>query len=317
MTPTRRTVLLAGAGAAAAALTGCGAGGYRGPALDVTIAGGQRGGFYLEVARLLAREISAAEPRLRCRPKKTDGSVANIELLRDGSVEVAVSQSDVALHALKDSDLFGTPVPLRGIGRMYEDYLQLVVLEGSPLNSIADLAGRRVWSGATGSGTALFGDRLMDTVGLDAVRWIESLDEAATSLRDGRIDALLWCGGMPTPALAELNEQVGIRLLPLVEALPGLRTEHGTAVYQQVNVPAGGYGQPGTSTIGVANLLLCRPDLPDDVVAVITAVLVERATQLVPPHALGAQFLDRRTLINLLDVPMHPGAAATYRRLHD
>jgi TRAP-type uncharacterized transport system substrate-binding protein len=69
------------------------------------------------------------------------------------------------------------------------------------------------------------------------------------------------------------------------------------------------------AAIGVPNLLLCNRSLPDDVVATVTSVLVEHAARLVPPQALGTQFLDRRALICLLGVPMHPGAASAYRQL--
>jgi hypothetical protein len=120
---------------------------------------------------------------------------------------------------------------------------------------------------------------------------------------------------VPTPALTDLHARIRIRLLPIAQALPVLRDRYGNA-YQQVSIPAGGYGQAGTPTIGVANLLVCGEKLPDDVAAAITRVLVDRAVRLVPRQALGAQFLDRRTLIGLFGVPMHPGAAAAYRQLH-
>lgn len=86
---------------------------------------------------------------------------------------------------------------------------------------------------------------------------------------------------------------------------------------EAVTVPAGAYrGAPEVATIGVANLLLCRPDLPAPVAAALTRVLVRRATRLVPTAALGTQFLDVRSLISTGVVPLHPGAVAAYRELH-
>lgn len=45
-------------------------------------------------------------------------------------------------------------------------------------------------------------------------------------------------------------------------------------------------------------------------------LLVGRAAELVPEQALGTQYLDVRSLIDTGKVPLHPGAAAEYRRLH-
>jgi len=303
------------AAVAVAGMAGCGSTAYRGPERTVTIAGGQRGGFYLGLARALAHEITAAEPGLRCSVVETGGSVSNIDLLRTRDADVGVSQTDIALSALAGSNPFSTAVPVRGIGRMYEDYLQLVVRAGSPLRTLADLEGRTVSVGARGSGTAIFAERLIAAAGVNVTPKLQALTDALTALEHRQVDAVLWSGGVPTPALADLHARVRIRLLPIAKALPRLRDRYGTA-YQQVNLPAGGYGQAGMPTIGVANLLLCGIDLPDDVVAAITRTLVESASRLVPPKALGAQFLDRRTLIGLLGIPMHPGAASAYRQLH-
>jgi TRAP transporter TAXI family solute receptor len=316
MAVTRRAVCRAGIATVAAAIAGgCGTHDYRGPTRTVTIAGGQSGGLYLQIAELLAREIMAAEPGLRCETVDTDGSVSNIELLRTGGADVCVSQADTALAALEGTSPFASAVPVRGIGRMYEDYLQLVVRADSPLWSVADLEGRTVSLGAVGSGAAIFGARLFAAVGVHPIGRYESLTEAVGALEHSQVDAVLWCGGVPTPALAILHGKAPIRLLPIVEALPVLRAQFGTA-YQRVNIPAGGYGRAGVPTIGVANLLLCRKELPDDVVGAITRTLVDRAEELVPRAALGTQFLDRRTLIGLFGVPMHPGAASAYRLLH-
>lgn len=309
MTLTRRALCRAAVAAAAAfALSGCGGQRYRGDERTITIAGGQSGGFYLKVARLLAHEISTAEPGLRCRAVATDGSEDNIARIRSGRADLGICQSDVALTAMEGT---GSSI-LAGIGRMYEDYLQVVVRRDSDIHSIDDLAGRRVSIGARRSGVAITGGRLLDAAELDVKDQQDSLAEAADLLATRRIDALLWCGGVPTPTLLALHRKVHIRLLPLQAKL---LAKYDTA-YQQVNTPAGGYDQASVPTIGVANLLLCARSLPDDVVGAITAVIVGHAARLVPPEALGTQFLDQRALINLLGVPMHPGAATTYRELH-
>jgi TRAP transporter TAXI family solute receptor len=185
-----------------------------------------------------------------------------------------------------------------------------------PATSTADLAGRPVSLGSVGSGAAVFGDRLLAAAGIAADETRRPLRDAVAALEAGAADALLWSGGVPTPALAELAARRPVRLLPLAEHLPQLRARHGT-VYGPVTVPAGAYGPAGpVPTVGVANLLVCSPDLPADTAAAVARTLVAAAPALVPESALGTQYLDQRSLIGTGDVPLHPGAAAAYRGLH-
>jgi uncharacterized protein len=289
----RRTVLLG----AVAALTGCTAE----PDRTLRIAAGEPGGFYVEFARLLAARLEPAGEVL-----ETGGSVRNLELVRQGTADLGLALADVAADTR-----------LRAIGRVYENYMQLVVPAESPVRTVADLAGARISLGAQGSGAAVFGDRLLTASGVVAAVDHRSLTEAVAELAAGRLDALLWSGGVPTPALADLDGRRPIRLVDLSEQLGALRDTYGP-VYQRVPVPDGGYGHPGpVATIGVANLLVADAALPAEVAASVARTLVHEAPRLVPPSALGTQYLDLRSLITTGDLPLHPGAATAYRELRD
>ncbi|QRP49661.1 TAXI family TRAP transporter solute-binding subunit [Amycolatopsis sp. FDAARGOS 1241] len=312
MTVTRRTALLGGLALAAA---GC-APGYRGPDRSVTIAAGEQGGFYLAFAEVLAAELNRAEPRLHCAAVPTEASVANVERVRDGRADLGLVLADVAQSALAGEPPFPAPVQLRALGRVYENYLQLVVRAGDGVADLRALADRPVSVGAGGSGAAQLGERVFAAAGVTVQARHLPLAEAIAALAAHRIDALLWSGGLPTPALAELNRTTPLALLPLASVIPRLRAEHGP-VYEQVQVPAGAYpGVGAPATIGVANLLVCAPGLPPDVPAAVVRVLAGRAANLVPAQAVGTQFLDVRTLIGTQPVPLHAGAADTYRALH-
>jgi len=298
--PTRRTFLTI---AAALVTTACTT---EGPQETLRIAAGEPGGFYKEFAELLARETTATVI-------STTGSVENLTLVRDRGTELALTLADTATAAYAGRGPFTDPVPLRAIGRVYENYMQLVVPADSPVRSVTDLAGRRISLGAKGSGAALFGARLIEQSGMTANVDHRPLAEAVAALSAGTVDAILWSGGVPTPALAELNRRRPIRLLDLTDQLAALQAAHGP-VYEQVAIPDGGYGYP-VDTIGVPNLLVTHRDLPDDVAGAVARVLVTRASRLVPPQALGTQYLDQRSLIATAPLPMHPGAAAAYRDL--
>jgi uncharacterized protein len=280
----------------------------------LVLAAGEPGGFYVEFGELLAAALRSAGVPVTV--VGTGGSVQNIEQLRDGAAALGLALTDIAIAARNGEEPFDAPVPLQAIGRVYENYMQLVVRAEDPAASTADLAGRPVSLGAVGSGAAVFGDRLLAAAGIAADETRRPLRDAVAALEAGSADALLWSGGVPTPALAELAARRPVRLLPLAEHLPQLRARHGT-VYGPVTVPAGAYGPAGpVPTVGVANLLVCSPDLPADTAAAVARTLVAAAPALVPESALGTQYLDQRSLIGTGDVPLHPGAAAAYRELH-
>ncbi|MFE6941768.1 TAXI family TRAP transporter solute-binding subunit [Streptomyces chartreusis] len=325
--PTRRTVLRAAVGVACTGLlaaTGTADARHtdRGPEGRLRIATGESGNLYAAFGRLLADQVRAAYPRLSCEVIHSEASVDNIRMLQAREADVALSLADIAWAAYDGSAPFGRPVPLRAIGRVYENYLQLAVRADAPIRTVADLTGHTVSLGAPASGGAVLGDRLLRAAGLTPGTDVQVrrllLPQAVRAMRDGAIDALLVSGGLPLPALSGLGARRGIRLLPLASLLPRLRgTEPSGPGLEAVTVPAGAYrGTPEVTTIGVANLLLCRPDLPSPVAAALTDVLVRRATHLVPSSALGTQFLDARSLISTGSVPLHPGAVVAYRELH-
>ncbi len=313
MNLTRRTALLGGLGFV---LGGCAISGYTGPERAVTIAAGEPGGIYLAFAELLAAELSKAEPRLHATAVPTEASVANVDLLRTGRTDLALVLADVAQTAVGGGAPFPGPVALQALGRVYENYLQLVVRAGEGLRTSADLKDRPVSLGAGGSGAAQLGERVFAAAGVRVDAQHLLLADGLAALAGHRIDALLWSGGIPTPALADLNRTAAIDLVPLGSIVPALRAKYGP-VYDQVQVPDRAYRGVGSlATIGVANLLVCSPTLPGDIAAAVVRVLVERAADLVPTQAVGVQFLDVRTLIGTEPVPLQPGAAAEYRTLH-
>ncbi|MGO1052466.1 TAXI family TRAP transporter solute-binding subunit [Crossiella sp. CA198] len=288
---------------------------YPGPPRPLSIGAGEPGGPYLAFATRLAAEIAAAEPGLRATPAQTQASVANLRLLGTREVDLALAHADACEAAATGAPPFTDRLPLRALGRIYENYLQIAVPAASPVRRVAELAGRRIAMGAPGSGAAMVADRITTRLHLTPGPQLR-LAEAAAALAEGRVDALVWSGGVPTPALEELDIRTPIRLLPLDDVLPALRGAHGP-VYEQVSVPSGVYRAPRPiPTIGVANLVVCREELPAEVAAAVTRVLLTRADRLIPQDALGIQFLDPRALISTAAIPLHPGAAGVYRELH-
>ncbi|QIS01734.1 TAXI family TRAP transporter solute-binding subunit [Nocardia brasiliensis] len=300
----RRRGFLALAGAAAVGAAGCGPSGG-GPL--VRLASGEVGGFYHAFAGLLAA-AAVRSGRVRIERVTTSGSQENLTLLADGQVDAALALSD----SVGDS-----ADRLLALGRVYENYLQLVVRSDSRIADVADLRGSRVNLGADGSGAALTGERILRVAGLDPAVDVavshRPLREAVAALAADESDALLWAGGVPTRVL---EVPARMRLVDMGELAAPMRDRFGP-VYDRVEIPADAYpGGAAVHTIGVANLLLVAAGLPDAAAAAIVELLVYQADSLVPTEAAGTQFLDGRSLISTAPIPLHPGAATVYRKWH-
>lgn len=324
-TPARRSVLKAAFAVGLAAslppvLSAC-TGGDRPE--NLTVAGGEPGGFYLEFSTLLAAALERHGVAAHARAVSTGGSLDNIAELRAGRAAFAVALADAA------GDQAGAEgAQIAAVGKVYENYVHCVVRKDSGIRDISGLAGRRVAVGQPGSGTSLTTPRLLEAAGLgtsaDAAApaagtaAVENLglNDGIAALKAGTVDALFWSGGVPTAAIAAAQQEVALGLLDLSALLPELRRRYG-GMYDRVLIPEGSYpGIPAVWTVGAPNLLLCRRDLDDATVERTVQLLVHNAGELIPQSTLGVQFLSAESLINTAGVPLHPAAAAAYRTLH-
>src|SRR5262249_35069577 len=150
-------------------------------------------------------------------------------------------------------------MPVQALGRIYEDYLHLVVRKDRRINRVTDLRGHRISIGAPGSGTELISGRLLSVAGIPlSDLHVERLNPgvAAEAARSGRLGGMIFAGGIPTAAIATLAHQVPIVLLELGYLVPGLRERFGE-VYVERTIPASTYGLGApTVTFGIANYLV-------------------------------------------------------------
>ena len=312
--PARRVVLRAAlasvAGLAAVTAGGCTAEGT----LDrLDIACGEPGGTYIQFGRLLGDAAVADGLARSSSALVTAGSVDNLARLRTGSAGLAMCLADSARESS------WSPV---AIGRVYQNYLQVVVPARGRITTVEQLRGHAVSIGATSSGTAATTRRVFGALGLldRGSRRVEvhelALAEAIGRLRAGTLAALVFSSGIPIPALTAVAPQLPVRLLDLSDVFDRL-TPAQREVYVRTTVPAATYDMPAdVTTVGVANLLLARPDLPEDTAARLVDVVLDRARELVPPPSTGIQYLTQQTLVDTFPIALHPGAARRYRELH-
>jgi TRAP transporter TAXI family solute receptor len=160
----------------------------------------------------------------------------------------------------------------------------------------------------------------LKAVGLDADRDLRrqglSVNASVDALKDGKIDAFFWAGGIPTPSLLDLTSTMGIRakLLPNDDLLPALQAIYGPSLYFRLVVPGGTY--PGLSSdvgvVAVANLLVVDERMNDDLAYDLTRVLFDKQKEIAAVHPEGAR-LTLETAIAGSPAPFHPGAIRYYR----
>jgi len=281
----------------------------------LSIATGGTGGVYYPLGGGMASVISKYIPNTEATAEVTAGSVDNCKLLQTGKSDMAIIMADIGYDALKGLGRFkAAAVPLRTIAVVYSNYLHFVTLDGSGINSVPDMKGKRVSTGAPGSGTEVKTVRVLESYGVDGEKDIKrerlSVAESAGALKDRKIDAFTWDGGLPTAAVLDLAATPGIKIKILNNAdhMDKLLQKYGP-VYFKLPIPKTAY--PGMNAnvevVCVANLLICHEKMDPGLVYNILKVLIEHQPDLVAVHK-EATHLTLATAAVGSSLPFHPGA---------
>ena len=287
----------------------------------LSIATGNTGGVYYPYGGGLARIISQSLPRVDATAEVTSASVDNLKLIQQGKADIAFTFGDTLDDAVRGRAAFTrSPVRARTLAVLYPSYTQIATLEGKNINRLSDLRGKVVSTGSPNSGTEVMALRLLKAAGLDADKDIHrqglSVNASVDALKDGKIDAFFWTGGIPTASLLDLASTIGIRpkLLPNDDLVPALQATYGPSLYFRTVVPGGTY--PGltldVAVVGVANMLVVDERMSDDLAYDLTRVLFEKQRDLAAIHPEGAR-LTLETAIAGSPAPFHPGAIRYYR----
>ncbi len=298
---------------------GCNSGGTPGSKF-LSIATGGTGGVYYPYGGGLAKILNDSIPGVRASAEVTAASVDNLKLIRDGKADIAFALADTVADAANGRGAFeGSPAPVAGIAVLYSNYTHLVTLASSGITSVQGLRGKTVSTGSPGSGTEVIAFRTLRAAGLnpdaDLTRQGLGASESAGALKDGKVDAFFWSGGLPTAAVQDLAHSPGIalRMIATGDLVPALQREHGQ-LYFPMDVPAGAY--PGVtadvSVVGVANVLVVNRSMPEQLAYDITRVMFEKQPELAGIHP-EARKLSIDTATKGSPVDFHPGALRYYR----
>jgi TRAP transporter TAXI family solute receptor len=283
----------------------------------ITIATGSTGGVYYPLGGGIADVLGDSIEGVDATVEETNASVDNMQLIGNGGADLALVLGDTAADAVEGrADFEGSPVEACSLGRIYDNYTQVITSTDTGIATIEDLRGMRVSLGAPGSGTEIIAIRILEAAGIDPDADIERLqlavDETTAALRDGTADAGFWSGGLPTGALVDYATTGEMVLLPTGEYTQALADEWGT-FYTEKEIPAESYeGQAeALPTIIVPNVLVVSPSMPEDLQQQITSAIFDNKETLVAVHP-AAEELDPTTAGEIDFIEICPGAQAYF-----
>jgi len=286
----------------------------------LSIATGGTGGVYYPYGGGIAKIISENLQGVQATAEVTAASVDNLKFLSDGRSDIAFTMTDTLDDAARAQGAFKGfgAVPARALAVLYSNYLHLVTLDGNRINSLADLKGRVVSTGAAGSGTEVVAFRVLEAMGIDPKRDLKTqalgASQSVDSLKDGKLDAFFFTGGLPTAAILDLAHTPGLklRLIPNDEALPKMRAQYGDSTYESLVIPKATYGtDQDVAVVGIANLLVVSDSMAETLAYDITRLLFEKKAELAAIHP-QANDLSLATAVAESPVPFHPGAVRYY-----
>lgn len=248
--------------------------------------------------------------------KATAGSMANIRLLSEGYIDVAVAQMDMIDEAYYGSSSDDkTYRGYKAVAGLYTEACQIVVRSDSDIQSIDDLQGKTVSIGEAESGTEKNAYQILQICGLVSPL-VETVNldyiTAADKLKAGDIDAFFCTAGISTNVISELSKECEIRLLSIDDScVDKLVSAYG--FYTQYTIPAQTYnGQmEEVNTLGVRSVLLVSDDMKAEDVKKLTQILFEHSQDLQYATSIKLQS-DVNSAVEGITIPFHSGAAEYY-----
>jgi TRAP transporter TAXI family solute receptor len=291
-------------------------------AQNVSIATGGTGGVYYPLGGGMAAVLSKYVQGMQATAEVTGGSVANLQLIGTGKPYLAMTMVDAGLDAYKGQDKFtGKPVPVRTLMVMYPNRMHVVSIEGRGVAKMADLKGKRVSTGSGGSATEVMAFRVIEAAGLDKDKDMKrerlGVAESANALKDGKIDAFFWVGGLPTAAVSDLAYSPGtkIKMIDHADLVAKMNQKYGN-LYVQDRIPKDTYKgmDADNRQATVMNLLVAHQNMDEKTAYNIVKAVFDHRDELIRVHKEAENFkLENQKSAAAGGIPWHPGAVRYFK----
>lgn len=288
-------------------------------ARDLTIAVGAEGTVSNKLGNALAEAYRTRIPALQLHTTLAGGVDESLRALKTSTADLGFIDAEGAYIGYRQEKSGPSPAArVRAIAMLYPTAIHIFVRRGVNVRSITQLQGHAVVVGERGG----YADRAMRlvlaTYGLapDAVQPVFAVGQAGLdALRTGSADSIVFYTPFRSKAITDAVGSADLELLPLSrEKIAQMQaTSERNHFLKTITIPAGTY--PGQSrdvlTMGDEILLLCRADLDEPTVYLLTRSLFDSIPALVAAHPAAANINVERGPTT--SVPLHPGAARYYR----
>src|SRR6266700_3040829 len=168
------------------------------------------GGFQIYGAAYSA-VLNEMDKTLAIEQRGTKGSTENAPLLAEGKLDIGLATGEVTYEAL--AGIGRPPADLKIINAMYPNSGMFIVRADSPYRTLADLKGKPVAWGASGSGFVVLARYVFDGLGMSIEKdfqpiFLEHAGDGSKMVLDGRA-AALWGGGVGWPGFVEVSNAPG------------------------------------------------------------------------------------------------------------
>lgn len=285
----------------------------------INIATGGTAGVYYPLGGAIADVLNKNIEGVNATAQSTGASVANTNMLNDGSVHLAFIQNDIAYYAVNGTEMFkdNKVDSLRALATIYPETVQIVTLEKSGINSIADLKGKRVAVGASGSSVVPNSEQVLGVYGItfdDIKPQYLSFAEAANGLKDGNIDAAFVSAGFPTAAIQDIASQHKIKVLSIDEDKINELAEQ-YPYYTKITIPADTYGlAEDAESVSVKAMLVVTDQMTEDDAYEITKAIFTNLDRVQAAHSVG-KYISVESAQDGLSIPLHAGAEKYYNEV--
>ena len=279
----------------------------------LNIGTGGTAGTYYPIGGAMAEILNKEIQGMSASAQSTGASVANVNMLGDGTIDLATVQNDIAYYAANGTEMFVDKKVdgLKGIASLYPETCQFVTLRSSGIKSLAELKGKCVAVGAVGSGVEANVRQILAAYGVtydDIDAQYLSFAEGANALKDGNVDVAVLTAGYPTASVQDIASQNPVRLLPVEDKIAdALIAQY--PFYTKTVIPAGTYAgfDEAVPSVSVMAMLVAGPTVNADLGYRVTKALFSNLDRLQAAHAVGKQ-ITRDSVKAGMSLPMNAGA---------
>ncbi len=285
-------------------------------AQNISIATGGTGGVYYPMGGGLAAVLSKYVAGMQATAEVTGGSVDNLKLIGTDKPYVGFTMADAGLDALKGEDKFkGNKVPVRTLMVLYPNRMHVVSTEGRGINKMSDLKGKHISTGSPGSATEVMAFRILEAAGIDKDKDVKrerlGVAESVNALKDNKIEAFFWVGGLPTAAVTDLANTPGtkIKMVDHSEVVSKMNQKYGQ-LYVEDTIPKSIYKgmDADNKQATVMNLLVANASMDEKTAYNIVKTAFDRRADLIAVHKEAENIKLENQKTSATPIPFHPGA---------